>query len=400
MHKFLKFTAALICLQLFFSVSGNCQLFGNKTNKNNKNTSTISAPLTFEMPRATLDFVYTDVIGITLDNIWSDIWWGSEYIPIIYLEDTNTATNGTDSTAVLRYADASASKADTDPQQAVEKSEFDVTKFTKETLKQIEDEKQALIDEEENASESDEKEEESEGFTELPEEYDIWSNTNINPYNVKCSEMKDTVKIDMSSYTPPIDYKYSTSGFGPRWGRIHTGIDLKVFKGDTIRSAFSGVVRIKKYDRYGYGNFVVVRHPNGLETLYGHMSETLVDEGQSVKAGDVIGLGGSTGRSTGNHLHFELRYLGNAFNPTDAINFAGHSVNDNTLVLTSSNFKYQKIRYTRSRRSHRGGSRVTIRRGDTLGHIAARNHTTVAKLKRLNGLRGNNIQAGKKLRVR
>lgn len=90
---------------------------------------------------------------------------------------------------------------------------------------------------------------------------------------------------------------------------MHNGLDIKVYIGDTIRAAFSGKVRMVKYERRGYGKYVVIRHENGLETVYGHLSKQIVDENQYVEAGEPIGLGGNTGRSTGSHLHFE-RVLG------------------------------------------------------------------------------------------
>ena len=117
-----------------------------------------------------------------------------------------------------------------------------------------------------------------------------------------------------------------TSNFGARWGRAHKGLDIKVYIGDTIRSAFSGKVRIVNYEAAGYGKYVVIRHNNGLETIYGHMSAQLVEENQNVKAGQPIGLGGNTGRSTGSHLHFETRLCGVALNPALLFDFRNQDV--------------------------------------------------------------------------
>ena len=119
--------------------------------------------------------------------------------------------------------------------------------------------------------------------------------------------MPDTFKIDLRHFCMPTPSRVVTSNFGNRWGRPHKGLDIKVYIGDTIRAAFSGKVRIVRYEAGGYGKYIVIRHPNGLETIYGHLSEQLVSENQSVRAGEVIGLGGNTGRSTGSHLHFEVR---------------------------------------------------------------------------------------------
>lgn len=226
-------------------------------------------------------------------------------------------------------------------------------------------------------------------FTELPHEYDIW-NSDINPYNVSMVDTEDTIFIDVSSYIAP-SQKYVTSEFGFRKWRHHNGIDLKVHRGDTVRCAFDGIVRITRYDRHGYGYFTVVRHSNGLETLYGHMSKFIAAVGDTLKAGDPIGLGGSTGRSTGYHLHLEFRYLGTPINPNDIVDFSTHKVKNSVLMLTASNFDYikeiEKIRYW------------TVRPGDTLSHIAYRTGVSISKLCALNGIKRNAIlRIGKRIR--
>lgn len=390
-----KIAYIVLTLLLLAPAKGSAQFFGNKGNGKKEPLISIQLDPRFPSDKDTLDLQYTSTTGITVDNIWSDYWLVTSYVPIFYLQDP-----------FKNYSLDSDNPGKTkEPVKAPQHIVFSVTEFTKNTLKEIEDEKNALMNSQENTEDEGDENDEDAAATELPEEYDIWSNTTINPYNVKLADMKDTVRIDVSGFYPPAD-KYVTSEFGPRWGRIHAGIDLKVFKGDTIRAAFDGVVRIERYEGRGYGNFIVLRNDNGLETLYGHMSGFIAEEGQRVKAGDPIGLGGSTGHSTGYHLHFELRYLGNAINPRDAIDFDNpFSVKDNILVLTKDNFRYQRIHYSKSRRSRshasrRGGTHVTIRKGDTLGEIARRNHTTVAKLKKLNGIKGNNIRSGKKLRVK
>lgn len=226
-------------------------------------------------------------------------------------------------------------------------------------------------------------------FSELPDEYSIWSNTNINPYGVSLVGMKDTVKIDVSGYCPPSE-KYITSDWGFRKWKFHYGIDLKVHRGDTVRSAFDGTVRITRRER-GYGYFVVVRHDNGLETLYAHLSKILVKNEQNIKAGDPVGMGGNTGRSTGYHLHLEFRYLGNHINPNDIVDFSTHKVKNPVLVITSQTFAYRaeidKIRYW------------TVKKGDTLGRIAYRTGVSVSKLCALNGITKNTIlRIGRKIR--
>jgi len=226
--------------------------------------------------------------------------------------------------------------------------------------------------------------------SDLPEEYDIWSDSKINPYQVDLAEMTDTVRIDLSGYCPPSN-KYVTSDFGFRRWRYHYGIDLKVFKDDSVYCAFDGVVRLTKRDRRGYGNYILVRHFNGLETLYGHLDKILVNPGDTIKSGYIIGLGGNTGRSTGYHLHFETRYLGNPINPHDLINFDTQTTTSNIVQICAQNFQYKKeikkIHYW------------TIRRGDTLGRIAIKTGISISKLCSLNGLRrGSTLRVGRKLR--
>lgn len=227
------------------------------------------------------------------------------------------------------------------------------------------------------------------GFSELPEEYDIWNNS-INPYNVSLVDMKDTIMIDVSGYHAP-SLKHVTSNFGFRKWRHHYGIDLKVHRGDTVKCAFDGVVRVTRYDRRGYGYFTIVRHNNGLETIYGHMSKFLAQVGDTLRAGDAVGMGGNTGRSTGYHLHFELRYLGNPINPNDIIDFESHSAKNRVLVLTAQNFEYKKeidkIRYW------------TVRSGDTLGRISQRTGVSISKLCALNGItRKTILRIGRRIR--
>lgn len=152
--------------------------------------------------------------------------------------------------------------------------------------------------------------------------YDDWDNT----YAHKATELPDSFRIDLRHFHMPTTSRVVTSNFGSRWGRQHKGIDLKVYIGDTIRSAFSGKVRMVKYERGGYGKYIVIRHSNGLETIYGHLSKQLVEENQVVRAGEVIGLGGNTGRSTGSHLHFETRLCGVALNPAILFDFRAQDV--------------------------------------------------------------------------
>lgn len=227
-------------------------------------------------------------------------------------------------------------------------------------------------------------------ISDMPEEYDIWSDSKINPYQVDLVNMKDTVTLDLSGYCPP-SMKYVTSDFGFRRWRYHYGIDLKVEKNDSVSCAFDGVVRLTRYDRRGYGYYILVRHFNGLETLYGHLNNILVNPGDTIRSGSIIGLGGSTGRSTGYHLHFETRYLGNPINPHDLIDFESQTVKFDKFQLSANNFQYKK---EISKRRY-----WTIRRGDTLGRIAMRTGVSVSRLCSLNGIRRSSLlRVGRKLR--
>lgn len=203
--------------------------------------------------------------------------------------------------------------------------------------------------------------------------YPEWSNK----YTHKTFELPQTLKIDLRKFCMPTDNTRVTSQFGPRWNRQHKGVDVKVYVGDTIRSAFEGKVRIVKYDANGYGNYIVIRHPNGLETIYGHLSKHLVKENQVVKCGEVIGLGGNTGRSTGSHLHFETRLCGYAINPELLFNFKYQDVTGDFYVFN---------RNTIQQNERTIASVYTVHKNDTIYSVARNKHITVEELCRLNGL--------------
>jgi len=223
-----------------------------------------------------------------------------------------------------------------------------------------------------------------------------WDNSTLNPYQVKIAALPDSFLINCSDFFPPVE-NVVTSEYGPRWGQFHAGIDFRVKVGDTIRSAFDGKVRITKMGKgkKGYGYFIVVRHDNGLETLYAHLSKILVEPDQIVKSGEVIGLGGNTGRSTGPHLHFEMRFLGNAFNPRKIVDFNNFVVYSDTYVIRKQETFSEMTSYLNNPTRY-----YTVKSGDTLGKIAQRNRTTVSKLQQLNRLgKSTTIRPGQKLRV-
>ena len=178
--------------------------------------------------------------------------------------------------------------------------------------------------------------------------YDEWD-TEMTHYHNANAVLPETATIDLRGFVMPTPSRVITSNFGARWGRQHKGLDIKVYVGDTIRAAFSGKVRIVKYEARGYGKYVVIRHYNGLETYYAHMSKQLVHEDQEVKAGDPIGLGGNTGRSTGSHLHFETRLCGVAINPALLFDFRAQDVTGDYYTYNRKKYASESALATRLR---------------------------------------------------
>jgi murein DD-endopeptidase MepM/ murein hydrolase activator NlpD len=275
--------------------------------------------------------------------------------------------------------------------------------------------------------------------------------SNLNDQPIDCyafdvTELSGAVPLQLVGPHNQLKFLYpvkghKTSGFGPRGGRFHYGTDFALEVGDTVVSAMDGLVRIVRVDRLGYGNFIVVAHAGGLETLYGHLSAHLVTEGQRVSAGEVIGLGGSTGRSTGPHLHFETRYMGEQFNPEYVMRLQDSTVTGDTLYVTAGLFRHldrfphrtPQDRYVpdepqlahqheddhhhatpaTAHSAQGGGSQASgtptslagarahvVRTGDTLGAIATRYGTTVSRLCQLNGIAQTTLlQIGQRIRL-
>lgn len=166
-----------------------------------------------------------------------------------------------------------------------------------------------------------------------------WESQSVNPYGntVVIPQRKD---IDVEDFVAPVPGRVTSPyGWRARFGRMHKGVDLSLSVGDTVRSAFSGKVRLTKYEGKGYGYYVVVRHDNGMETVYGHLSRFLVKPNQRVKAGEPIALGGNTGHSTGPHLHFETRYLGLAINPEAIIDFQNQTTHREVFTFEKSSYE-------------------------------------------------------------
>ncbi|MFM7106673.1 MAG: peptidoglycan DD-metalloendopeptidase family protein, partial [Flavobacteriales bacterium] len=195
-----------------------------------------------------------------------------------------------------------------------------------------------------------------------------------------------------------------TSPFGYRRGRMHYGCDIDLETGDEVQAAFEGMVRISQFHD-SYGNVVVVRHNNGLESLYAHLSRRYVSPGDYLEAGDLIGLGGNTGRSYGAHLHFELRYLGHPIDPSFILNHTEKSLKSNHFRLFKNMFgKSVAADESHGNNGSNKGSSARyyiIRRGDTLSAIARKNHTTVSRLCRLNSLReSSRLKIGQRIKLR
>ena len=247
--------------------------------------------------------------------------------------------------------------------------------------------------------------------------YPNWNNNYTTNYGV---EMPKEYKIDLRAFHFPCESRRVTSSYGYRrsFRRKHYGTDIKVYVGDTIRSAFSGKIRIvaNQGRKKGYGKYVVIRHHNGLETVYGHLSKQLVVEDQEVKAGEPIGLGGNTGRSTGSHLHFETRFLGQFIDPEKLFDFtAQDALGDYYLfssvgrsrLLTSDESKQlpdnkvlasvggptfeadkaaQSKKFQEERRESLRAQVHKVRKGESLSVIARKRGTTVKRLCQLNNI--------------
>ncbi len=229
--------------------------------------------------------------------------------------------------------------------------------------------------------------------------YATWDSDKLNPYAFDVTKFKDTVNIVFFDdrgeldWILPVDSARINSAFGQRRYRWHYGTDLKLETGDSVSTVADGIVRIVKYERRGFGHYVVVRHKNGLETLYGHLSETLVRVGQEVNVGELIGLGGNSGRSSGSHLHLEVRYKGLAINSEEIFDYKNWELKSEAYAITPNTFKHV---IEASRKKY-----YRIRSGDNLGKISRRYRTTITKLCRLNGIRRTTtLRIGRRLRVR
>jgi murein DD-endopeptidase MepM/ murein hydrolase activator NlpD len=245
-----------------------------------------------------------------------------------------------------------------------------------------------------------------------------WDDNSTNPYGIEQKDLPDEWAIwlvdSLDQYHCPFQGSvYHRGKFGVRRGRRHQGVDLPLKTGDPIYATFTGKVRVSKY--WGaFGNLVVIRHDNGLETFYAHLSKRNVEVGDWVNAGDVIGLGGSTGRSTAQPLHFETRHNGFAFDPQWLIDFEKGTLRHRLFVLKKKYFniysnyeqdfedELKNEEDDKKEDAEREAMRwYTIKSGDTLGRIAINNGTTVNAICKLNGIKPTTtLKIGRKIRVR
>lgn len=254
---------------------------------------------------------------------------------------------------------------------------------------------------------------------ELNKFYTSWDTMYVRRYSEVPPALGDSINLLLfneysTGFVFPVEGTF-LSPFGYRGRRVHSGVDIKLEAGDPVSAAFDGVVRMSRYYS-GYGNCVVIRHYNGLETLYGHLSKLVARVGQQVKAGDIIGLGGRTGRASCNHLHFETRFQGKAFNPKQMINFETFSLLSDTFTVTKATYGLSrdylpgtsscklvadennvksKAKSSKSKKYH------TIKSGDTLSALSRKYGTSVSQLCSINGIKKTKkLQLGTKLRVR
>lgn len=228
--------------------------------------------------------------------------------------------------------------------------------------------------------------------------YEQWDEASIFNYDENLTQNDSTLLLTLTdsnyncNYYPPVTDPVITSNFGWRSGKTHAGIDLDVQVWDPIHAAFDGMVRVA-IKHPGYGRVVIIRHYNGLETLYAHLHRFKVKTGDIVQAGDVIGLGGSSGKSTGSHLHFEVRYKGKALNPRSVISFK-----QNNLISSQVELKKNKHDYIAL---PTGVEYHTIERGDFMFKIAQQYGLSVNQLCELNGVsRNKSLIVGRKLRIK
>jgi murein DD-endopeptidase MepM/ murein hydrolase activator NlpD len=227
--------------------------------------------------------------------------------------------------------------------------------------------------------------------------YGDWNTSLPNPYGHELCKKDTTVVLLLRDNKQNCDFQIPfdgvlTSTFGWRWGKNHNGIDIDVEVWDPIKAAFPGVVRVAKWCG-GYGRTVVIRHYNGLETLYAHLHRFKVEPGDIVEAGDIIALGGSSGNSSGSHLHFEMRFKGIPINPLHVLSWKDKDLISDTLILKKTQWSYA---------AYQPGSVIhTVERGDYLHKIATRYGVSIKEICELNQIsRNTTLVVGQKLKIK
>ncbi len=231
------------------------------------------------------------------------------------------------------------------------------------------------------------------------EYYALWDSWKIDIYEFDPREFKDTINLKLyevrvpGGWSTPLPKREVSSAFGRRGFRWHHGVDLRLQNGEPVFNVFDGIVRVRSYDRYGYGHYVLVRHLNGLETLYGHLSKVEVEVGQELSAGQKLGYGGSTGRSSGPHLHFEVRYHGASLDPEEVFDFQEGVPRKPTFTLTPYHFTH--LKEAREVIYH------SVRSGENLSLIGKRYGVSTAHLTKMNNITTKTVlRVGQRLRIR
>ena len=238
-----------------------------------------------------------------------------------------------------------------------------------------------------------------------------WNSKSVNPF--KESDVPNSKVIDVTGYFMPVPGRVTSNyGYRAKFGRMHKGVDLALRSNDTVYAAFDGKVRLTNYEARGYGNYVILRHPNGLETVYGHLNRHLVKPDQVVKAGQPIGLGGSTGRSTGPHLHFETRYMGYAINPNAIFDFANQTTHTDTYTFSKSTYTQPRSfapsrnvaksdKSNPYRQASDNPGTYTVKSGDTVASIARSYGMSATTLRRINNMaKTDAIRTGQVLKLK
>lgn len=279
-----------------------------------------------------------------------------------------------------------------------------------------------------------------------------WDTSGVFAYkSIAYADLPSVVELNLVQEL--IDFKSPIQGkvfskYGPRRRRNHNGVDIPLKVGEPIYAAFDGKVRYAKYNSGGYGNLVIIRHKNGLETWHAHLTKPNVKVDDYVKVGQVIGFGGNTGRSRGPHLHFEMRYQDQTFDPEFIIDFETGQLKYQTFTLEKSFFNIHSRaseileeddeydipllgtaeeqaegdttsvdileRIAKAQEKEKapqepkpaginasGATYHTVRSGDMLGKLSARYGVTIDQICRLNKItRTTTLRLGQKLRIK